>query len=38
MQLEFRYLSQTLGDPKFAAAGDRAMKQILQARSLGTKI
>ncbi|CAJ1355207.1 unnamed protein product, partial [Effrenium voratum] len=33
IQLEFRYLSQQLGDPRFAAAGDKAMRQILQAEN-----
>ncbi|CAE7261298.1 MNS1 [Symbiodinium natans] len=33
VQLEFRYLSQQLNDPKYAAAGDRAMRQILQAEN-----
>eukprot|EP00438_Fugacium_kawagutii_P022733 Skav234315 [mRNA] locus=scaffold3847:10621:16089:- [translate_table: standard] len=33
VQLEFRYLSQQLGDNKYAAAGDRAMRQILQAEN-----
>lgn len=33
VQLEFRYLSQQSNDPKYAAAGDRAMRQILQAEN-----
>jgi len=33
VQLEFRYLSEQLGDQRFAEAGDRAMRQILQAEN-----
>lgn len=31
VQLEFRYLSQVTGDPKYQKAADRAMRSILQA-------
>mmetsp|Transcript_57151 Transcript_57151/g.121503 ORF Transcript_57151/g.121503 Transcript_57151/m.121503 type:complete len:745 (+) Transcript_57151:272-2506(+) len=31
VQLEFRYLSQQVGDPKYAAASDKAMRSIIHA-------
>jgi len=33
VQLEFRYLSQQTGDPRYAAAADRSMRSIFQAEA-----